>query len=83
MISDRLQRGWEDWSAQAAKLQIFRVDEENRRKEGHGYYKLNEGSVNAIQADLVDYYRVLVERHSTKIAYSSWKNSVGIKSTTH
>ena len=66
MISDRLQRGWEDWSTQVVELHIFQTGQENRRKEVHGFYKLDKDSVSIIQANLVGNYKVPTERHSRK-----------------
>ena len=45
--------GWETWSAQVVELQIFRADQENRQKEGEGFYKLDEDSVPTIQDELM------------------------------
>ena len=36
-VEEALARGWQEWSAQAAELQVLRVDAENRRKEARGF----------------------------------------------
>ena len=33
---------WNQWSQQAAKLQIFRADAENRKKAIDNFYKMDE-----------------------------------------
>ena len=45
-MTDSMTKGWEAWVAQVAELHIFHANQENRRKEeGKGFYKLNEESV--------------------------------------
>ena len=39
-VEEALTRGWKEWSAQAAELQVFCADVENRKKEGEGFYKI-------------------------------------------
>ena len=47
-----LDKGWTAWATQAAELHTYRADWENRRKEGRGFYKLNEESIAVIREDL-------------------------------
>ena len=44
--------GWADWSRKDTELHIVRATKENHRKEGRGFYKLDEESVTTIQKDL-------------------------------
>ena len=34
-----------DWAKQAAELDTFQADQENRQKEGKGFDKLNEDTI--------------------------------------
>ena len=45
---------WTKWAKQAAKLQFLRVDEENRRKEGDDFYKMDMASIVTIREELSD-----------------------------
>ena len=47
---------------------MYRGDWENRRKEGNGFYKLNDESVVAVREDLAQDSRALAERHSEELA---------------
>ena len=62
-----LDKGWAGWAKQAAELHTYRADWENRRKEGKGFYKLNEESIAAVEEDLTQDYHVLADRHSEEI----------------
>ena len=44
-VEEAIGRTGEEWAAQATKLHILRDDAENRRKEGHGFYKMDEASI--------------------------------------
>ena len=47
-VEEALARGRKDWSTQAPKLQGFRADTENRKKEGCGFYKMDENSIQML-----------------------------------
>ena len=55
-------KGWMVWAAQAAELHIYRVDWENQKKEGRGFYKLNDETVAAVRENLTKDYRELAEQ---------------------
>ena len=44
-----LDKGWMAWATQLAKLHAYRPDWENRRKDGRGFYKLNEESIVVVR----------------------------------
>ena len=62
-----LDKGWMAWAAQATELHTCRVNLENRRKEGQGFYKLNDDSIVAIHEDLAQDYRTLADQHSEEL----------------
>ena len=43
-----LDNGWAAWARQATELHTYRVDWENWRKEGKGFYKLSEENSAAV-----------------------------------
>ena len=49
------------WASQAAELHTYHADWENRKKEGRGFYKLNDEGVAAIREDLALDYCALAE----------------------
>ena len=49
MQAAALDKGWAGWAKQVAELHTYRVDWENRCKEGNGFYKLNEESIAAVR----------------------------------
>ena len=51
-VAETMNMGWVDWSKQAIELHILWAAKENHRKEGRGFYKLDEQSVTTIQKDL-------------------------------
>ena len=57
----------EEWVAQAAELHILCADAENRRKEGRGFYKMDEASIQTLHADLTEDYNTLVKSHTAAI----------------
>ena len=67
-LKTTLDKGWTAWASQAAKLHAYRADWENRRKDGHRFYKLNEESIAAIREDLAQDYRTLADQHSEELA---------------
>ena len=58
-----LDKGWTAWVTQAAELHTYQVNWENLRKEGKGFYKLNE----AVREDLAQDYRMLLDQHSEEL----------------
>ena len=66
-VEETLGRAGEEWAAQAAELHILRADAENRRKEGRGFYKMDEASIQNLRADLTEDYHSLVKSHTTAI----------------
>ena len=51
--------GWADWANQAVELHTYRADQENRLKDGKGFYKLNEESIAIVREDLTQDYQAL------------------------
>ena len=43
------------------------MDQENSRKNGHNFYKLDEESMGTVRANLTEGYNVLVVRHIEKV----------------
>ena len=66
-IEETFGRAGEEWAAQAAELHILRADAENRRKEGRGFYKMDEASIQTLRADLTEDYHTLVKSHTAAI----------------
>ena len=63
-----LDKGWTAWAEQAAELHIYRADGENRRKEGRGFYKLNDESIADVRTELARDYQALTDQHSEELA---------------
>ena len=40
-LKEAMDRGWADWARQAVKFHTYRADQEDRRKEGKGFYNLD------------------------------------------
>ena len=53
--------------AQAAKLQLLRTDAENRKKEGHDFYKMDEYNIQMVQEDLTEDFQALAKTHTMEI----------------
>ena len=66
-LKEAMNRGWADWAKQATELHTFRVDKENRRKEGKSFYKLDEGSIATVLEHLTSDYQALADHHSEEI----------------
>ena len=66
-IEETLGRAWQDWSAQAVELHVLRVDAENRRKEGRGFYKMDENNIQTLREDLTEEYHTLAKSHTAAI----------------
>ena len=52
MVTESMEKGWKTWSAQAAELQLLRADRENRKAQGHGFFKMTEEAISTIQEDI-------------------------------
>ena len=66
-VEEALARGWNEWAAQVAELQVFRVDAENRQKEGRGFYKMDKKSIQILHEDLTEEFQALACTHTTAI----------------
>ena len=67
-LEEALDRGWAIWTKQAAELlNTFRTNQENRLKEGKGFYKLNEESISLVHEDLMADYQTLAEHHFEEV----------------
>ena len=62
-----LNRGWAKWAKQSIELRTYRADQENQQKDGKGFYKLNEESIDTVCEDLTQDYQALDDRHSKEI----------------
>ena len=52
MVTESMEKGWKTWSAQAAELQLVRAYRENRKAQGHGFFKMTEETISTIQEDI-------------------------------
>ena len=66
-VEEMFNRACEEWAAQAAELHILRAYAENRRKEGRGFFKMDEASIQTLRADLIEDYQSLVKSHTAAI----------------
>ena len=64
-IEGALAQGWNEWAAQATKLQVFRADAENRKKEGRGFYKMDKNNIQILHEDLTTEFQALAQTHAT------------------
>ena len=62
-VEAALSQGCNEWATQAAELQIFRVDAENGKKEGRGFYKMDENSIQILREDLTEKFQALARTH--------------------
>ena len=67
-LKTTLDNGWAAWAPQVAELHTYRADGENRRKEGRGFFKLNDKSVATIRVELAHNYQALENQHSEELA---------------
>ena len=44
-ITKTLDEGWKQWSVQAVELQLLRANHENKKKQGQGFFKMDEASI--------------------------------------
>ena len=68
-VEEALARGWNEWSAEGAELQVFRVDTENRRKEGRGFYKMDENNIQILREDLTEEFHAFAKTHTMTIGH--------------
>ena len=68
-ITKTIDKGWKEWSLQAAEFHILRADQENRQKEGCRFriYKMDEASIRIIQEELSEDFYSLAQKHSKEI----------------
>ena len=66
-IEQTLACAWQEWSTQAAKLQVLRADAENRWKERRGFYKMDENSIQLLREDLTEEFHALAKSHTAAI----------------
>ena len=66
-IEEMLARAWQEWSAQDAELHVLCADAENRRKEGRGFYKMDEDNIELLREDLTEEYHTLAKSHIAAI----------------
>ena len=52
LVEESSVQWWTKWAKQAAELQVLRADEENRRKEGDYFYKMDAESIVTIREEL-------------------------------
>ena len=67
-VDEMLAAGWKQWLRQAAELQVLRADAENHWKEGKGFYKMDETSINMIREDLEEDFHALADGHTKAIS---------------
>ena len=63
-----LDKGWVGWAKQATKHHTYRVDWENRCKEGKGFYKLSDDRIATICEDMMWDNQALANRHAEEMA---------------
>ena len=61
-VEEALAWGRNDWLAQPAELQIFRVDAENRKKEGHEFFKMDKNNIQVLREDLAEEFQALAQK---------------------
>ena len=66
-IEETLGRAWQECSTQAIELHVLCADAENRRKEGRGFYKMDENSIQTLREDLTEEYHNLAKSHTAAI----------------
>mgnify|MGYP007117629631 CR=1 FL=1 len=52
MITESLNEGWKMWSKEVAKLQLLRAGHESQKKQGQGYFKMDEEAIRTVQQEL-------------------------------
>ena len=81
-LTDALANGWAGWAQQAAELHTFRADQENRAKEGKGFFKLDNDSIATVREDLAKDYQALADQHLEEVtqildAYAAAEEELG------
>ena len=66
-VEETLTNPWKEWSAQAAEHQVLRAHAENRKKEGHDFYKMDEYNIQMVQEDLTEDFQALAKTHTMEI----------------
>ena len=66
-IEETLGRAWQECSTQAIELHVLCADAENRRKEGRGFYKMDENNIQTLREDLTEEYHTLAKSHTAAI----------------
>ena len=66
-VEEALARGWNEWVPQAAELHVFRAYAKNQKKEGRGFYKMDENSIQILREDLTEKFQALARTHTTAI----------------
>ena len=66
-VKETFSRVGEEWAAQAAELHILRANAQNRQKEGRGFFKMDEASIQTLRADLTEDYQSLAKSHTAAI----------------
>ena len=67
MVSESMEKGWKTWSAQAAELQLLRADRENRKAQGHGFFKMTEEAMSTIQEDIAKDFSEIAACHQEEV----------------
>ena len=56
-----MDKSWQTWLAQAVELQLLRVNKENRKAQGQGFFKMTDEAISTIQKDIgKDLYEMAV-----------------------
>ena len=63
MMTDSLNEGWKTCSKQALELQLLRVDHDNRKQQGQGYFKMDEDAINTLPQELANDIYELATSH--------------------
>ena len=67
VITNLLNQGWKTWSTQAAKLQLLKADQENKKKQGHAFFKMDEASIITVRGELANDICELTTHHKEEI----------------
>ena len=67
MLSESLDKGWKAWSMQATELQLLRASHENRKRQGLGFIKMDESSINMVWEELANDIYELTANHMEEI----------------
>ena len=67
MITNLLNQRWKTWSTQAAKLQLLKADHENKKKQGHAFFKMDEAIIITVRVKLANNIYELTTHHKEEI----------------